>query len=423
MNVRKTLAVSLLMLVITTSLGIGIHSAASTPVDSEAIMNVANEYFTLRYDSNMDGIAREFGHLFAGTPDAQKTYRYHFGSLKVQVLNKKLASGLWPSYDYHPEVQSLDIAGNQARLVIRPLVSFPAGPVTIEAGDEVHEVLLRKTSGEWLITEDYYTNELTKGRGRDTDWDEILASLPEAWEHPLAHEADSRAVNARLNQDSSSGEDEATALSSYRTYNRSAAVEYAYNHTATADCCAVLACYNDKFKEWASDGWDDDTDPDCSDCQNFVSQCIWYGFGGQDTTTAIDNHYLPMIDNVVGAQEWWCDSQTASYNGSDWPWTYVTHFSSMVRSNWQNDDPGVQAGWGRFDLIEQGDVLYIYDNLYGSYHTHLVTWIYDDEGDGIQYGDIYLSAHTCNKENMQADVYDSSRYAIYILFVQRFKNP
>jgi len=165
--------------------------------------------------------------------------------------------------------------------------------------------------------------------------------------------------------------------------------------------------YNPRFKNYASS---------CADCQNFVSQCVWYGFGGYDTAGAINGHMLPMIDTVDGAADWWGDSSGASSNNT---WISVTAFTQMIKDNYANDRVGVQGRDGVLSSTLRGDIV----SMKAYNHVFIVNDVYDD-GDGVtQYDEVYVCAHTNNlRDHLLSDrVPDPS--AVKYLDIVVFKEP
>lgn len=84
-------------------------------------------------------------------------------------------------------------------------------------------------------------------------------------------------------------------------YNRSDAAAYALEYSDSTHTTSATSAYNLKFPQFAP-----------NDCQNFVSQCVWAGLGGNDTTTAINNKNKPMI--TTSGRAWYCNKSGHSAN-------------------------------------------------------------------------------------------------------------
>lgn len=100
----------------------------------------------------------------------------------------------------------------------------------------------------------------------------------------------------------------------YITYDPSAAVNYAKIFSSN---------YNTLFPNYTSSG---------GDCTNFVSQCIWAGFGGNNVSSAISGRQYPM--DKSGAYLWY-PGQT-SWSGT---------FSLVDYATNMNAATSPEAGW------------------------------------------------------------------------------
>lgn len=195
-----------------------------------------------------------------------------------------------------------------------------------------------------------------------------------------------------------------STLSTYTAPNRSNIVWYGKTFTDDTGTSSSTY-YNSNFANFNSSG---------GDCQNFVSQAIWYGFGGQNNSTAINNHYSPMIDlNQSGTHDWWADKTTTD---SDWMWTGVDYFKAYIIDNYNYDKYGVQGHVGSLDYLQPGDY------LYQSGHVVLVTQANDTNGDGkVDFNGIYYSAHNNNrKDHRLADFYSPGDFTyMWIAYIKQ----
>lgn len=148
-----------------------------------------------------------------------------------------------------------------------------------------------------------------------------------------------------------------------------------------------------------------------NDCQNFASQCLWIGFGGADPS-GIPTHALPMVYNIAGAQDWWCDLTNHSST-----WTVVPEFRSMATTNYQLDKIGVQSYEnGAVSTARIGDLVLTNS---GS-HVLVISDYQDINGNGIrERNEFFLCGHTYNRLHQCLDTYDP-RY-IVILSTYGFK--
>lgn len=157
----------------------------------------------------------------------------------------------------------------------------------------------------------------------------------------------------------------------FTSYNTSSAASYAKSYAIT---------YNNKFKSYSSD------------CQNFASQCVWYGFGGSNTITDINNGAWPMTST------WY---QKGPNNDSSITWINVDSFAEMI----ENSSPSVSGPYGALtsgvSYAKVGDVLQYYDSNPDDYvHSYIVSSVTGTNG-GRTFGDIYVCSHTTNRNNVK----------------------
>lgn len=77
-------------------------------------------------------------------------------------------------------------------------------------------------------------------------------------------------------------------------YQGENAAAYAYTYARQSADTDRSKFYNSQFKGYAGEG---------GDCMNYASQCMWAGFGGNQTEEAIDGRLLPM--DIQGAAYWY----------------------------------------------------------------------------------------------------------------------
>jgi len=200
-----------------------------------------------------------------------------------------------------------------------------------------------------------------------------------------------------------------TLASHYVAYNRINASWYGKTYTNNDHLYSTTG-YQYLFKNWPG-----------ADCQNFVSQCVWYGFGGTLGASYINGHLFPMLDGVPGAESWWCDAYNAVPSGT---WNSVPNFFTMVTNNYTNDRLGVQGTAAimlkdDFNDLDIGDC--IVHNDWG--HVYVVTMLYDADGDGRHtFKEIYVSAHSQNIQNHNLfDQYPDFTHLI-ILRILRYRD-
>lgn len=104
-------------------------------------------------------------------------------------------------------------------------------------------------------------------------------------------------------------------------YNRDNAVNYALTYLAPADDGTGSA-----KPTWANDNmpWFS------ANCMNYVSQCIWAGFGGSNSSTDIANFYGMDTEGTSAAHKWYANKTTSSTSWRSCAAfrTYISDFES-----------------------------------------------------------------------------------------------
>lgn len=266
-------------------------------------------------------------------------------------------------------------------------------------------------NGLWLIQRDVSKDEITESYPPGTDFISLRKTFFERIKR--AEIADKEMALAMRNSRTASEREHLQNMkprsNSYRTWDntkcRNYALAYSSNDPGTSS-------YNPRFIFFAG-----------ADCQNFVSQCIWYSFGGIDEIGPIESHALPMIDNSIPAKTWWCDSAgTSTYSSNPilYYWIYVPHFNSMVTWNYSHDAVGLQCSTGSLSGLMIGDYVKYKD---GS-HVFIISSIVDADHDyNVDFNEIYVCAHTNNHRDVRLVDIPVSSAVVDLMWVRRFKDP
>lgn len=119
--------------------------------------------------------------------------------------------------------------------------------------------------------------------------------------------------------------------------------------------------YNSNFPSYDNDG---------GDCQNFGSQCVWYGFGGVNSSTYINSHSSPMINDGLNSSNSWYHGGTKYDTGTNWAWTGVNYYRNYVRIN--NGLTAVEYNGVAYARV--GDIVQVSWKGNGNFnHTYVVT--------------------------------------------------
>lgn len=135
------------------------------------------------------------------------------------------------------------------------------------------------------------------------------------------------------------------------------------------------------------------------DCQNFASQCLWFGLGGTPSASTITSARYPMVNATMSP-----DSTRQWFVMTDWThsatWTGVNSFASHVENGtttklglYGNTYKGVANA-------RVGDILQISDDNGASYyHSYVVVNVTGSTPDQI-----YVSSHTSDRQNEKLSV-------------------
>lgn len=198
----------------------------------------------------------------------------------------------------------------------------------------------------------------------------------------------------------------------YYDYNRDNAGLYAWTYAEdTRDYSTTW--YNNKFAEYASGGLN-------SDCQNFGSQCVWYGFGGIDNQTYINNKSFPMVS--TGSRAWY-QTSTRYDTPSTWVWTNVGSFANYISNGgYQIEGPNGYISTGYLATVERGDIIQVTDGS-SWYHTYVVDMVDGTFGSRTN-SNIWVSAHTLNREHNRLDtLFGSSQTSLRAVRIFGYYRP
>lgn len=90
-------------------------------------------------------------------------------------------------------------------------------------------------------------------------------------------------------------------------YSGQDAAAYAYTYSRRSGNADRNDFYNPRFFSYAGEG---------GDCQNFVSQCIWAGFGGSEDSSSIHSRALPM--DASGSSQWFGRPSSGGKYSNSW---------------------------------------------------------------------------------------------------------
>ena len=213
-------------------------------------------------------------------------------------------------FSYSPTVVSTVVSNDSAAVQIYTAISFKydTNGETSFFGDN-YIVYLGEIQNEWVIL-DVYSEELAAYG---------LTDMRVTYSDRIAEFDQLLAMSNNAPSDDTSILSQATSTTTYdRAYNANNAIAYAYTYTTTAhnDVSSGnnTAFLNENFGNYSDIG---------GNCQNFTSQCVWAGFGGNDDEAYVESNAFPMNNS-------WYESDGNAHSGA---WTATDNFYDYVSSN------------------------------------------------------------------------------------------
>lgn len=239
---------------------------------------------------------------------------------------------------------------------------YTGDPEQAAAGDN-YVVYFAKLNGEWIIA-DVYAEEIEAN-----GYSDILTSIDtrtglfDIWLESDTLLSNDDPIYTVSIEPSNGTEITPQAITTQydKTYNQANAVAYA-NTYATANYTAatgnVSSYMNPYFFDFSTLG---------GNCQNFVSQCIWAGFGGNDAASAISRNQFPMNTS------WYCESNgdhSGSFTATSYFRNYINGEGSysgqspaLIASDYEIDVDGATAFTGFTSSQLLGAVLHVNSTL------------------------------------------------------------
>lgn len=311
-----------------------------------------------------------------------------------RLKNDIYRENCWYEYTYH----EMKIEGNTAKVSVSEYAHFNYVGDPIESVlESVFNIWLVNSGRTWIIAEvtEEHWFDATYG---EMDLVEAKCALDEllqidntiAVERVEEPEVDLLATNYRI------------------YYDKINASSYAMTYSTSSG--SSTSFYNQNFSDWTSDG----------DCQNFASQCVWAGFYGNNTTSAIDAHGVPM--DKEGTNVWYGSSymwgETPSWRGCNNFRTYITNSKTGTDIGVYGNIYDIEANAGVTDvsyLSLQGAVIQVdgySDNGQLTSYNHSVVV---DAATGLSRNEIYCCGHTNMAKHVKLSEINSSCAAKLII--------
>ena len=250
-------------------------------------------------------------------------------------------------------------------------------PISIEKIP--YEISFVQIEKQWFITDIiFYDDSTERLRNEEYTVSDYLEGLKYIAEEEEKDEAE---TTVEENNDGSKG-----VIYSFLSLSPSLVASYAQQYAVN---------YNTKFADYSQD------------CQNFASQCIWYGLGGADNSAAIEGIYLPMVP--PGSRAWFARKTTYPLTPTTWVWTYCSYFGNYVLGGGSNVEGPTGTISSGISNASVGDIIQYKQTTYSDYdHAYVVTAVTGSYGSRTP-SNITVCCHTtdrCN-ENL-GSIYDNS---------------
>jgi hypothetical protein len=228
-----------------------------------------------------------------------------------------------------------------------------------------------------LIENHVYTDDFKFAYGSNTDFDALVKDLKTRKDnYDKQVKSDHQALLASggmtaMAMPVATRPGDATHL--YTSTERNNAITYAKKWTSEGSGNSTTPYNNAQFKNYSPD-----------DCQNYVSQAIWYGFA----KTKLASPQSSTKDFPMSGT-WWADT---SNTATTWNWTGTSYFHDWITSNQSTSNYGIQGSSSTTPTgIQVGDYIYVPG------HVMFVSKVTDSNANGIvEWSEIYVSAHTNN---------------------------
>jgi len=357
--------------------GLLIGTTSSTVENDKALIdNTLNTYFGLQFKSVKDNKPNEVDQLKnvveANLDSGRQVLNYETGKAKFLIASHDADNTVIENYSYKVVYSDLKLDNDHAIADINLNYKIKYNFMQdVDKEQDYHKISLIKEKGKWLIYDDVYTNEFKQAFGVGTDFNKLAINAKNDYDNFKQSNSNKTINNVNVNlitPNSVPGD----YYVDYTSSLRQAAASYALEYSDDTGSTTSYSSYNNLlFNHYNPD-----------DCQNFVSQCIWYGLGGRSSA----NKDLPMD------AYWWGNVSSAT---NDWAGT--SYFYSYVTNNHANNSYGVQGIDTQVSNVITGD--YVYDTSGGG-HAMFISNVIDSNGNGsTDWPEIYICAHTSNRNN------------------------
>lgn len=363
----KRLVSIIMILVLISSFGMSFGNAS---VKTDEGIRLIEEYFAVKDKIFKISDAKNFNQLNEMfTSEANEYLNYESGRLKYWISADKITGVKVKQYDTTIEVTSETIKENEIEYEVAVVTEIEYDFLKkVEYNRIYHTIVLKLENGMMKIDADKYSDEFKDLYGLGTDFESLIKEIKSY--NDISHKSSDITTIKESEDIFSIKSDLGDYYDTYSSTDRSSAVSYALSHTDDTGSYATTYYNKLQFKTYGT-----------ADCQNFVSQSIWSGFGGNSSA----DKNLPMVP------QWWANlTGEDSYNN----WVGTSYFKTWITNNYQYNDYGIKGYETSVSNMLEGDYVYVPG------HTMFITSADDEDDDGtVEYNEIYISSHTHNRKD------------------------
>ena len=363
MSMKRTI-VGLLIILLMTSTAFAGNVYPTKNTDQKEIEEITNSFFTEKEQTFLSNSHFNIA-KYSNPVDAEKIKKE--SSVKLFEYEKKIRNDNLSDISNEKlehTINSITITGDKAIAKCYEYYeyTYKNDPIRSSRGTE-YQITLIKRNNKWEILEINTNNELENllAQTEDTSRKYIFDLEEEPTEEADFYEKTN------------------VTKGTTHAYNRARAAQYALDYSSSSSGTGE---YNSNF-------------PSCTwDCQNFASQCVWYGLGGINEPNAISNKNKPMI--TATGRKWYCSSQSSNTSS----WTVVGNFRNYVVSESEGEEGiyGIRYAVGNAEKAQKGDIIQIRNSSGTWHHSYVINNVTGTYGSRT-ISNLYVCAHTTNRKN------------------------
>lgn len=345
-----------------------------TKNEEAQIKEVISDFFLVKATSFKGEGKGDFTSYFCSSKDIKTDEKYFSEKETYFKALYKNADVSFKYYNNTTTFESVEIEKDMVNIIVYDLVEYydNNGNGQSSAIGTRYNILMMNEEGTWKIKNIYSQYDEFDEAFYDSGFDlnRLLSELSKSGDFLEQNAVDN------VKQDGSGSK----SLYAW-SYGRTQAATYAYNYALSY--CTLF-------------------DSHSSDCQNFASQCVWYGYlimnGGTFNSNTIETRISPMVYRT--SADWYQTGPSTGY--VTYSWQNVDGFGTLIgSSSTSREGPG---GWINTDSVcyaQKGDVLQYHNSDPNDYvHSYVVYNVTNSSGSQV-FSSIYVCAHSDERRNVK----------------------